>query len=485
MVKRATLLLVLILSMSSFIHLWNPVGFPDIFFDEGIYMRRAMTVIQEGNPQESYLYDHPYFGQMVLASGLVITGYPDSVDPKTDPDSISSLYLVPRLFMGLLAVLDTWLLYRIVEKKYGQNTALLAAAIFAVLPFSWVFRRILLDNILLPLLLGSILLAMNNSRYQMTAVTVSGILLGLAIFTKIPAFTFIPLIVFLLWKNKPHIKRIGLWFMPVILIPISWPIHSITNGEFDLWISDVLWQAGRSSGGLGYILVDYWNIDPVLLVIGIAGFVYAGYKRDYFVLLWLVPMLILLGTVGFTQYFHWNTLIPVFAIAGALILMKIVKQIQSRIPANAFYLVFASIVVFGMISTSILITTNVTDAQFEATSFVLEHTKNQNNITILASPTYSWIFDKIFERENVPLDYSHVLYYDIPTKDMLVVADSHLIYDFYRGSQIQQIYNDTKTIKQFEGHTKGLPKEPYPHGSFKFNYEGADIQIRTNYGNSS
>ena len=59
-----------ILSLSSFTHLWNPVGFPDIFFDEGVYVRRAMHMLQESNPQEAYLYDHPYFGQIILASAM-------------------------------------------------------------------------------------------------------------------------------------------------------------------------------------------------------------------------------------------------------------------------------------------------------------------------------------------------------------------------------------------------------------------------------
>jgi hypothetical protein len=41
------------LILATFIHLINPVGFPDIFFDEGIYMRRAMNMIETGNPHLS------------------------------------------------------------------------------------------------------------------------------------------------------------------------------------------------------------------------------------------------------------------------------------------------------------------------------------------------------------------------------------------------------------------------------------------------
>jgi len=86
------------LLLATFIHLVNPIGFPDIFFDEGIYMRRAMNMLDTGNPQESYLYDHPYFGQIVLAGILQITNYPPS-DTSTDPDSLQNL---KPLFQKLL-----------------------------------------------------------------------------------------------------------------------------------------------------------------------------------------------------------------------------------------------------------------------------------------------------------------------------------------------------------------------------------------------
>ncbi|MCH7649110.1 MAG: glycosyltransferase, partial [Thaumarchaeota archaeon] len=100
MKKRYIILIPLVLA--SFTHFINPVGFPDVFFDEGIYMRRAMNTIDTGNPQESYLYDHPYFGQIILAGVLQITNYPGN-DVSTDPESLQNLYLIPRLFMGMIA----------------------------------------------------------------------------------------------------------------------------------------------------------------------------------------------------------------------------------------------------------------------------------------------------------------------------------------------------------------------------------------------
>ncbi len=76
-------LLLIPLLLSGFIHLWNPVGYPDVFFDEGIYMRRAVNLLDTGNPQEGNVYDHPYFGQIAIASVLAITNYSD-IKPDTN-----------------------------------------------------------------------------------------------------------------------------------------------------------------------------------------------------------------------------------------------------------------------------------------------------------------------------------------------------------------------------------------------------------------
>jgi hypothetical protein len=72
------------IALSAYTHLWNPYGFPNLFYDEGVYMRRAMHVMEGLGPQEAYYYDHPFFGQIFLAGALTIVGYPESVHPSAD-----------------------------------------------------------------------------------------------------------------------------------------------------------------------------------------------------------------------------------------------------------------------------------------------------------------------------------------------------------------------------------------------------------------
>ncbi|HEY6883460.1 MAG TPA: hypothetical protein VI278_05425, partial [Nitrososphaeraceae archaeon] len=118
--------------------------------DEGIYMRRSMHVLQGLGPQDpasrfdhsqasTSSYDHPYFGQMFLAGIFKLIGYPNSLvntSAKTDDTLhlIEMLYLVPRVLMGLLAVVDTFLVYKIAERRYNRNVAVIASVLFAVMP---------------------------------------------------------------------------------------------------------------------------------------------------------------------------------------------------------------------------------------------------------------------------------------------------------------------------------------------------------------
>ena len=163
---RSFIFLVLPLALSAFTHIWNATGFPDQAPDDGTYIRRALRVIEGLGPQQDTFYDHPYFGQIFLGSIFTLIGYPDigvhSV-PATIQDlerSVGALYTIPRILMGILAVVDTFLIYKITERRYSRNVAFIAAMLFAVTPLAWLFRRMYLDPIQLPFLLTSILFAL-------------------------------------------------------------------------------------------------------------------------------------------------------------------------------------------------------------------------------------------------------------------------------------------------------------------------------------
>ena len=162
---KSIIILVLPLILSSYTHLWNPVGFPSVWVVEGQYMHRAMHALEGLGVHEPtsiypHLYDHPHFGPIFLASVLKVVAYPESLEPSANLHSIETLYLVPRVLMGLLSVVDTFLVYIISMRRYNNKAiALTASVLFSVMPISWILRKIFLESILLPLLLLSILFA--------------------------------------------------------------------------------------------------------------------------------------------------------------------------------------------------------------------------------------------------------------------------------------------------------------------------------------
>jgi len=507
------------LALSAFTHLWNPIGFPSIHVDESHYMRRAMVVLNGHGPQDPYYpYDHPYFGQIFLAAVFAMIGYPSSLNnssssissysPSSSFDSnnnnnnnnnnnmlhsIEMLYLVPKVLMGLLAVVDTFLIYKISEYRYNRNVALIASVLFAVMPITWLLRRVYLDSILMPFLLSSILFAVytknnsspppssysyssskssedkdkdkdkrnkknNNNTTTITnknipLVLLSGIFLGLAIFTKVPVVALIPLVGFLIYTNnnnssssrKRRLKTLGLWFIPVILIPLIWPAYSVSIGQFNLWWQGVVHQTDRTvnlidtdiNGSLLKSVGVFYQIDPVLLILGIAGLIFAGaIKRDFLILLWVIPFTIFFVAIGFAQYFYVIPILPAFCIGAARMISdlsgkKIIinisrnkgqgggegekKRIQQILPLA----IITGIAIFGLISTSMLITTNVNSSFFQVYAFVVQHLpqnggsggssdNNNNKVTLLGRHWWVWntfwIPKYVFHKDLVIID---------------------------------------------------------------------------------
>ena len=464
--------LLIILVLSAYVHLWNPVGFPDIFFDEGIYMRRAMNVLETGNPQEGYFYDHPYLGQIILAGVLKITGFPQSVEQSLDLS-----YMVPRLFIGIIAVLDTFLVFKIAGKKFNNKIALLAAILFAVMPITWLLRRILLDTILLPLVLLSILLALysENAQRKNLLIFASSIFLGLAIFTKITAITMIPVVAYVIFSNHQSKKYRISWFAPIFLIPMIWPAVSIGLGQFDLWLKDILWQSSRSTGDFLTVTGYIFSIDPVFIALGFVSFVFASIKKKWFLVLWFAPFLLFVSNVGFLQYFHFVLLLPVFCIAAAFMMYDIFKN--TKMCNYILVGIGTGLLVYGTGVSSILINTDVSSAQITALEFALENFDDSNS-TLLASPVYSWIFNFVYDKNNVFPDYSVILFESIKTKDMMLIADPHFMLDIQRGIELQNAYDDSHLIYEINGSINQINTNIFPFQSMMLTGEGKFIEVK-------
>jgi Dolichyl-phosphate-mannose-protein mannosyltransferase len=527
------------LIVAAITHLWNPIGFPGIHYDEGIYMRRSMHVLEALGPldplnqfdhtQESTSsYDHPFFGQLFLASALSVLNYPHSFISDSTLVSIQNIYLVPRLIMGLLAIFDTFLVYKIANVRYNKNTAFIASMLFAAMPLTWLLNRIVLDSIQLPFLLASVLFAIycskkpdvhrNGTKIALLALS-SGIFLGVSIFTKLPAVTMIPLVALLVCTNfrsdpTTKLKLLGIWFIPVILIPMIWPVHSLSAGQFNEWLDGLIFQGTeRQDRGLIFAFNVLWEIDPLLLLLGIAGIIFAAFRRDFFFVLWFVPYLVLIHYVGWVTHFHWIMLFPVLCIAASYLILNLPNTIASRVNYNiinrsAFrqlliFSLFFVTVGFGLASTATMISTDVSSHQYKTAEFILEKVRtipqngsisyrsiaDKSDVTIISSPMYSWLFVYPFSQKYV-LSWFRDSSQSIHTQNVLLAVDQ-----FYKGwikresgedqRQIQiinSIYNRTNLTGQFKAPIITYDREAYPFTGLGQGRIGAsDVEIRTNY----
>jgi Dolichyl-phosphate-mannose-protein mannosyltransferase len=535
-------------------------------------MRRAMEVLDGLGPQESKdvfpnPIDHPYFGQIFLAGALRVSGYPNLLNPSMITNGTTNtsnalhitemLWLVPRVLIGLLAVADTFLIYKIAERRYNNTTvALIASLLFAVMPLSWMTRRIFLESIQLPLILSSILAAIYlkgpneirkngihastqnvNARKQITLVLLSGIFLGLAVFTKVPVFTMIPAVGFLIYTNVTNntnsitnnkkidndsrhrlssifrlnaakMKILGLWFIPVILIPLIWPIYSVSVGySFDFWLSRVIYQGSRlGQSPLEAALYDDFTFDPVFITIGLAGLIFAAVKREYFLLLWALPFLLFLYEVNWALPFHLVPLFPFFSIAAAVMIVDIANKIgrlKSTIGRLLPFIIISGIAIFGLASTIMLITTNINSSFFEVSAFVAQklsddNTNSRNSDVLLLGPHPVWGFfwiPKYVLNENFDfrmVDAQHGFTKNVKNAKVIMISDSRFARTISKDALKQSLAN-LRTIYLNTNPEATFQIKPFPYNATKYPYINLDasrgygwwdskykIQVRTN-----
>jgi hypothetical protein len=69
-----------------------------------------------------------------LAAALSFVNFPYSFNPSSNSHSIEMLYHVPRALMGILAIIDSFLVYKIAKTRYSRKVAFISATLFAVMP---------------------------------------------------------------------------------------------------------------------------------------------------------------------------------------------------------------------------------------------------------------------------------------------------------------------------------------------------------------
>jgi hypothetical protein len=375
-----------------------------------------------------------------------------------------------------------------------------------------------------------------KDKKNISLVILSGIFLGLAIFTKIPVFTMIPLVAFLIIsantttrnandndnsnESRKRITRrswnvLGLWFIPVILIPAIWPVYAMSTGQIDSWLDGVAWQANRP---VKKPLFDSINVilkvDTVLLALGVAGFLYAAIiKRDFFCFLGIVPFLVFLYFIGLVSHFHFIPLLPLLSISAALLIVDLPAKISktNKKKKNIFFwkllpfAIISAIGVFGLLNTIILITMNVTPVHLKTVSFVTqkllsnnyEHaapTDNNNNnnkkekVHVIGSPRYFWIPRYIFDKEDQNDYRSHGSIIKIKTQKailaksekVILIVDESLLNTMSQNDQkakrLMTLYNNSRTVVKFNDNWNNYDLYGYPYISIVGIVDNVDLK---------
>jgi len=450
-------------ALCAYTHMWNPAGFPDLYDDESAYISRSLGAL-DGDVLRGY--DHPFFGQVAIAGFMAAAGYPD-VGAGADPEQLEKFYAVPRTFMGLLAVVGAFLVYRIADLRYGPRAALLASVMFAVMPVSLVLRHVLLDSVMLPLVLLSVFLAMRAAKApdrRAALLVAAGACMGLALLTKVPALAALPLATGLAYAARRRIQHAVLYAAPAALTASAWPAAAAVAGQLPAWLDAALWQAGRTNAGLPPALAVLFMTDPVMAVLGACGLAYALAARDRFLLLWMLPVLAFFGLLGYVVYYHLVLLLPAACVAAAAMIDRLAGRAAPRLGGRAALATAAAVAAFGLSVSGTVIHADATEAQLAAMSWVLQNHDGAD--TLVSNQTYGWLPSYLHGAEFVP--YGELP--GAPQEGTVLVAGSWMLEN---DGRLAEFRDGSRELAFFEGPGLGGPWQRWYAGELYADLRGA------------
>jgi 4-amino-4-deoxy-L-arabinose transferase-like glycosyltransferase len=354
--RRLDLALILVLLLvTGIVHAINMGGFPQYFEDEATYVSQAWALQHQRTLSHyTYWYDHPPAGWLQIAAWAA---------PTFAWDRLSDGVQVGREVALLTKLVSVTLLF-VLARRTGMHraAATVAVLLFALSPISIFFQRMgLLDNMLMPWLLGSIVLAY-SPRQRLVSYTGSGFCLAVACLTKITSGLFLPLVLYLIWKNAPEANRryaLGLFGAAFAFIGSLFPLLALLKGELlpeaGAWFPGdervsllgtqwwVFFARGGDEGtifdagsGASIVFWDLWLVhDKWLLGLGLLASLLAILSRRY---RWIgVMYLTLAGTVlffGFLSYPYIVTFLPLAALAIGGVLDLFLRGVTRTAPGS-------------------------------------------------------------------------------------------------------------------------------------------------------
>lgn len=408
------LLLACAMSVAALFAGTNLFGFPHYENDEGTYMGSAWAMFTQGKlSYYTYTYDHPVLGWMILGLWSKLAG---------GFEAFGNAVNTGRVFMVIVCVASTGLIFEILRRSTGRVlVALSAALLFAVSPLGVsLHRQVWIDNIATMWLLASVL-AVVAARGRLGHFVVSAVFFGFAFWSKEVFVVFLPGMLYLVFAHAHPVHRrfaLALWSVLAICIISVFGLLATLKDELlppgVLWSSPephvsvfetLLYQARRGgSGGLlnpngqFWTFFDQWRYNDPLLVIGgvssaIVGlFMWRKNRMLFGVSLLTIVFLLFLGRGGVVLYYYVIPLVALFALNIGLLTTQIVNAgVRIRIPPVVLggLLAVASLAlgIHGVQANKENFTEDSTASQKEAARWI---STNLSETSTIISDAYLW-----------------------------------------------------------------------------------------------
>ena len=207
-----------------------------------------------------------------------------------------------------------FLVYKVGKTIYGPITGVVAAGLFALIPWNAVLSRSFLIDVqclffsLLSLLVG--IWAVRKNSLKLTLAT--GILFSFALLTKFFAvFTLIPLALFFAYYRPKSLQRIfvgiGLFILPAFLAYLLWYQVISGLGFFSVFTHTDFISLSQEAAPSPFFLFNFFLMTPglfFLLAVGISLFL-SIWKRNHFAktaFFDIACLATILGTISVNMY---------------------------------------------------------------------------------------------------------------------------------------------------------------------------------------
>lgn len=398
-ITRSQKLFLSVFSAIIFSSFFGLASFPEYFWDEGVYVDRAINFAKTLQMYQDPNYiDHPPLGWIIPSLFFSAIGFPDSIIHLQTQDMSSQLlllFLIPRLIAASYVIPIAILVYKLSDRLYNNKKfAIISLATFGLIPAVWPFRNFLLDPLMILFTLSSLLFIMpkNDNHLSKSRVFISGSLFGCALLVKFSAIFFLPAIIIYILRNK---ARYGIiWSIPLTVTLLAWITTMSAQHDLSHLVSTQIWQVSRTSSlPYGIALQILAIIIPIGLVFGVTGIIQFTKKKQFFAPLLSVPYLGFLFRGGFVGFVHTIPILPILSIFSGKPFYDFanrVSQINQIQNSDRTFDLLLIVLVLSSIAITIWITSfDAGQVQRDATTYLVNNLPK--NSTLVTNPGYGWV----------------------------------------------------------------------------------------------